>query len=141
MIFNKGADIIFIDQPEIDSSLYRKSIMDNIDKNQTSVIAAVNQLLTEQIKIALTGTINKAHNRKASIRNNIKSENRGLKKGTKLTTRKEIVSKEYIKNNHKDFGGNMTNHEIMENLHIANNTFYKYKKELLKEYNGSIRRK
>ena len=57
----------------------------------------------------------------------------GLKKGTKLTTKKEVSSKQYILNNSKDFNGTMIDVEIIKQLSLSRNTFYKYKKELKEE--------
>ena len=57
----------------------------------------------------------------------------GLKKGTKLNTQKSILSKQYILDNSKDFNGTLTDIEIIKQLSLSRNSFYKYKKELKEE--------
>ena len=54
----------------------------------------------------------------------------GLKKGTKLTTQKSIVTKEKILTYSKDFHGTLNDTDCIKLLGIARNTFYKYKAEL-----------
>lgn len=66
----------------------------------------------------------------------------GIKKGTKLTTKKSVEMKSKIKALSKDFNGKMHDEELMEHLGIARNSYYKYKKALREEIeNGSIRPK
>lgn len=54
----------------------------------------------------------------------------GIKKGTKLTTKKSLEMKARIRELSKDFEGNMDDDKVLEELKIARNTYYKYKKEL-----------
>lgn len=60
----------------------------------------------------------------------------GQPKGAKLTTQKSILSKQFIIQNSRDFNGAMTDTEIINQLALSKNTFYKYKKELKEETNG-----
>lgn len=57
----------------------------------------------------------------------------GLKKGTKLTTKKSVQMKEKIKEYSQDFNGVMRDSAVIERLGIARNSYYKYKKELREE--------
>lgn len=57
----------------------------------------------------------------------------GLKKGTKLTTQKSIVTKEKILTYSKNFHGTLNDTDCIKLLGVARNTFYKYKRELVKE--------
>lgn len=54
----------------------------------------------------------------------------GIKKGTKLVTKKSIIMKSKIKELSKDFNGDKTDEELIESLSISRNSYYKYKKEL-----------
>ena len=54
----------------------------------------------------------------------------GIKKGTKLTTKKSVQMKEEIRRQSKDFEGTLNDEELMKNLGISRNSFYKYKKEI-----------
>ena len=50
-----------------------------------------------------------------------------------IVTKKEVESKKFIKENLIDFGGTMTNDEIMNALHLARNSYYKYKRKVNEE--------
>ena len=50
--------------------------------------------------------------------------------GTKLTTKKSIISKEQIIKYSKDFEGSLDDSECMKLIGIARGTYYKYKREL-----------
>lgn len=54
----------------------------------------------------------------------------GIKKGTKLITKKSILMKEKIQELSKDFNGDKSDEELIEVLSISRNSFYKYKREL-----------
>ena len=58
----------------------------------------------------------------------------GLPKGTILVTNKSIRAKAIIKKHATDFGGMLSDKEVMALCRISRNTYYKYKREL-KEYN------
>ena len=65
----------------------------------------------------------------------------GIKKGTKLITKKSIKAKSLILQYNFTFNGNKNNVEtieILENLgcKISRPTFYRYKKELMETQNG-----
>ena len=51
----------------------------------------------------------------------------GLEKGTVLTTEKSIKCKEIIKKHATDFGGMLSDKEVMALCKISRNTYYKYK--------------
>ena len=57
----------------------------------------------------------------------------GAKKGQKVTTKKSIEMKEKILKLSRDFNGDMRDIELMKELNIARNTYYKYKRELHNE--------
>ena len=54
----------------------------------------------------------------------------GLKKGTRLITKKSIVMKAKIKEYSKEYDGPLNDDELIKSLGIARNSYYKYKKEL-----------
>lgn len=127
-IFNKGVSIIILEQPCLNSEVYKKAIISQHDIKNIAA-GAVSVVLQEQISIS----INQLLNKKNSIKNSIKSR-KGCppaNKGKKMVTTKEVNSKEYIKTNLIDFGGTKTNSEVISYLGLARNTFYKYKRELM----------
>jgi DNA invertase Pin-like site-specific DNA recombinase len=54
----------------------------------------------------------------------------GLAKGTKLTTKKSIASKEQIIKYSKEFDGTLDDTAVMKLTGLARNTYYKYKREI-----------
>ena len=54
----------------------------------------------------------------------------GQQKGVKLTTKKSVTAKEIIRKRSKDFGGTLSDDEVIKLAGISRNSFYKYKKEL-----------
>ena len=54
----------------------------------------------------------------------------GLAKGTTLVTDKERKSKEIIKKHATDFGGTLSDKEVMTLCNISRNTYYKYKRAI-----------
>lgn len=57
----------------------------------------------------------------------------GLKKGTKLKTKKSVQMKEKIIAYSKEYNGDMDDKAVIERLGIARNSYYKYKRELREE--------
>ena len=57
----------------------------------------------------------------------------GLKKGSKLITKKSIEAKRQILKYNNSFNGSLTNEDTWKLIGISKTTFYKYKEELLAE--------
>ena len=60
-------------------------------------------------------------------------KNIGLTKGTTLVTEKSLRCKEIIKKHATDFGGTLSDSEVMTLCKISRNSYYKYKRELKEE--------
>ena len=56
----------------------------------------------------------------------------GQKKGNKLNVKKEAPAKELILKHSRDFGGTLTDKEVMLLAKVSRNTYYKYKSDLKK---------
>ena len=55
----------------------------------------------------------------------------GRKQGETVTTKKSVAAKQIILKHSIDFGGSLTDKEVMQMIGgISRNTYYKYKKEL-----------
>ena len=54
----------------------------------------------------------------------------GQPKGAKLTTKKSIAAKQIIKQHAKEFGGSLSDPEVIKLAGISRNSYYKYKREL-----------
>ena len=54
----------------------------------------------------------------------------GLPKGTTLVTEKSVKAKAIIKKHATDFGGTLSDKEVMALCKVSRNSYYKYKREL-----------
>lgn len=156
-LMNKGVELIFINEPHISTSYYKKmqakkiniatSGKASVDKLIQTVLDAItefqNDETREKIRIAFEQSqkeVDDLHTRisagiKATKANNVmlpESERKqiGRAKGQKVETKKAKVAKDKIRKMSKDFDGNMSDKEIIEILRISRNSYYKYKKEL-----------
>lgn len=140
MIFNTGADIIIINSPALSSEIFKNTLIRKTRgtsvRESELMIAAVTEILNLQIEAELT----KKENEKIPTRQEPipkiepPKKNVSEKKDTKIViTKKEVESKKFIRENLIDFGGTMTNNEIMTALHLARNSYYKYKKKVSEE--------
>lgn len=57
----------------------------------------------------------------------------GIKKGTKIVTKKSQMAKKIIEARSREFNGNETDEVILKDLGVSRGTYFKYKKELKKE--------
>lgn len=143
-LYNQGVNLIFIKEPHINTSTYKKALESNISMTGTNVdyiLEGVNKFLMalakEQIELAFKtaqAEVDFLHQRTSegvqrAITNGAKCG--GLTtKGTKLTTKKSKEMKKKILELSKDFKGSNKDTEVMAILKIARNTYYKYKNEL-----------
>lgn len=144
-LFNKNIDLVFLKEPHINTSTYKKALTNNIELTGTNVdfiLEGINKYLLslaeEQIKIAFNQSqkeVEDLHQRtKEGIETaRLKGKQIGQKKGIKLTTKKSIEAKEQIKKYSNYFNGSLKDKEVMKLIGLARNTYYKYKKELLEE--------
>ena len=147
-LFNQGIELIFIKEPHINTSTYKKALTGGIELTGTTVdliLEGVNKYLLalakEQIKLAFEQAEKEVQDLRQRTKEGIetarlKGKQIGLEKGTKLTTKKSIVAKEQIKKYSKDFQGTLKDTEVMKLIGVSRNSYYKYKKELITELNN-----
>lgn len=145
-LFNRGIELVFLKEPHINTSTYKKAITNNIQLTETIVdhiLKGVNEYLLalakEQIKLAFMQSekeVADLHQRtKEGIETaRLNGKQIGQKQGVKLTTKKSVEAKEQILKYSKDFQGSLNDVEAMKLIGLARNTYYKYKKELVEEY-------
>ena len=142
-LFDKGINLVFIKEHFIDTDTYRKAVSESIDTTGNEIADIYIEATNKVIKLLATKQIRQAfeqaekevtdlHQRtKEGIETaRLAGKQIGLKKGTKLTTQKSIVTKEKILTYSKDFHGTLNDTDCIKLLGIARNTFYKYKAEL-----------
>ena len=149
-LYEAGISLVFINEPLINTSIF-DSTKNNllqisvqtgnaaIDNYFTGNVTLINNLLMalaeEQIKSAFLQSekeVTDLHTRiSQGMRESKKNGNRiGLEKGTTLVTEKSIKCKEIIKKHAIEFGGTLSDKEVMTLCKISRNSYYKYKREL-----------
>lgn len=143
-LFNNGVELIFIKEQHINTTTYKDALKSNIQLTGTNVdfiLEGINKYLLalakEQIKLAFIQSEKEVKDLQQRTREGIETarlngKQIGQIKGTKLTTKKSIQAKEQIQKYCKDFNGTLKDVEVMKLIEISRNSYYKYKKELVK---------
>ncbi len=141
-LYNKGIELIFLKEPHISTSTYKKALQNNIQLTGTNVdfiLEGINKYLLslakEQIRLAFEQSekeVQDLHQRtKEGIETaRLNGKQIGQKQGAKLTTKKSIEAKKLIQKHSKDFDGTLSDADCMKLIGLARNTYYKYKREL-----------
>ena len=149
-LYESGINLIFLNEPLINTSIFNSTKTNlleisvqtgntAIDDYFTGNINLINNLLMalaeEQIKSAFLQSekeVTDLHTRiSQGMRESKKNGKKiGLSKGTTLTTEKSIKCKEIIKKHALEFGGTLSDKDVMTLCKISRNSYYKYKKEL-----------
>lgn len=144
-LFNKGLELVFIKEQHINTETYKKALTNNIEMTNTavdSILKGINEYLMtlakEQIKIAFNQSEKEVTDLHQRTREGIETarlngKQIGQKQGIKLVTKKSIDTKQDIVKYSKDFKGTLNDVEVMKLTGLSRNTYYKYKKELVKE--------
>lgn len=151
-LYGKGINLIFLNEPHCNTDCYRQAATASIPETGNEIadiyVEATNKVLMilagRQIEIAFE----QAEKERLDICQRVKDGMRaakilaaeqgqektyGLKKGTKLTTKRSITAKAVILKHSKDFNGTLTDLEVMKIAGVSRNTYYKYKGELRQE--------
>lgn len=141
-LYQKGVSLVFLKEPHINTSTYKKALESNIQLTGSKVdyiLQGINryllELAREQIRIAFEQSekeVADLHQRtKEGIETaRLNGKQIGRRKNSIITTKKSLTSKELIFKHSKDFNGNLTDLELMKLTGISRNTYYKYKREL-----------
>ena len=141
-LYNKGIELVFLKEPHISTSTYKKALQNNVSMTGTNVdyiLEGVNKYLMalakEQIKLAFEQSEKEVKDLQQRIKEGIANspKTQGIEQGRKLTTKKSIEMKDRMKRHLKDFGGTDTDRQFLQENKISRNTFYKYKREILEE--------
>lgn len=149
-LFERGVNLIFLKERHIDTDRYKKQIetiqlpeTDNVVVNAVleGVRKALLELAKEQIRLAFRQAEKEVKDLQQRTKEGLITAKRnkkriGLEKGTKLVTKKSIQAKEIIRKHGKNFGGALSNAEVIKLAGINRSSFYKYQKELIEELNN-----
>ena len=141
-LYDKGVELVFIKEPQINTSTYKKALSNNIAMTGTKtdiILEAINkylmELAKEQIIIAFSQAEKEVSDLHQRTKEGIETAKRngkqiGRQKGTKIITKKCLKAKQEILKHSKDFGGTLSDVDCIRLLGISRNSFYKYKSEL-----------
>ena len=149
-LYEIGVQWIFLNEPLINTSIFdstrsnmleisvqtgNEAIDDYFRGNITLINNLLMSLAEEQIKSAFAQSEKEVQDLHTRISQGMRESKRsgkqiGLKKGTTLTTEKSIRCKEIIKKHATDFGGTLSDPEVMMLCKISRNSYYKYKRQL-----------
>lgn len=146
-LYNKGINLIFLKERHIDTETYRNALNQQIATTGNEIadtyIEATNKVLMilakQQIKLAFEQAqkeVDDLHKRTSEGMKTAKLNGKqiGRAKGAVISTKKSIEAKKIILKHSIDFGGALTDKEVIQMIgNISRNTFYKYKKELKNE--------
>lgn len=153
MLYEMGINLIFINEPLINTSIFdstknnlleisvqtgNSAVDDYFKGNITLINNLLMALAEEQIKSAFLQSekeVTDLHTRiSQGMRESRKNGKKiGLEKGATLVTEKSVKCKEIIKKHALDFGGMLSDSEVMMLCGVSRNSYYKYKRELKTE--------
>ena len=140
-LYNRGVSLVFLKERHIDTDTYKKALANSVPMTGTKVdciLKGINEYLwelaEEQIRLAFLQAekeVEDLHQRtKEGIQTaKLKGKQIGQQQGAKLNVKMKPIIKQHC----KDFGGSLSDAEVMRLTGLARNTFYKYKAELKAE--------
>lgn len=152
-LFNRNINLIFLKEPHINTDTYKKALERQIqinvntgnaatDKLINEIVEALNkftlELAKEQIRLVFAQAqkeVDDLHQRTAEgiMTARLNGKQIGLKKGTKIITKKYLEAKKQIQKYSRDFDGSLKDTEVIKLVGVSRNSFYKYKNEMKKE--------
>ena len=141
-LFKRGVSLVFLKEHHIDTDTYRKALESSVPMTGTAVdciLRGANQYLMalakEQIRLAFDQAEKEVEDLHQRTREGIQTarlngKQIGQREGARLTTKKSLEMKPIILQHCKDFGGSLSDIEIMKLTGLARNTYYRYKAEL-----------
>lgn len=141
-LYENDVRLIFLKEPSINTDTYKEALTRQVPMTGGDVdliLEGVNKFLLRlaeiQIRIAFEQAekeVRDLHRRTSEglITAKLNGRRVGTPKGTTFVTKKSVTSKQKMLEICKDFGGSLSDADAMKVLGIANNTFYKYKREL-----------
>lgn len=121
-IFNHGVELVF-DKSTQCNSLFIKTLVRNNNEFEDTLRKCILNYVNQK-------NIESKYAKRHKITADKNGTKIGIKKGTKLVTKRSIYVKAKIKEMSKEYEGKLTDEELIRELGVARNTYFKYKKEL-----------
>ena len=144
-LYRSGVELVFLKEHHIDTETYKKALSGSIAMTGTNVdfiLRGVNEYLLalakEQIRLAFEQaekevTDLRQRTKEGLVTAKLNGKQVGRKKGERLETKKAAECKELIRRHSCDFGGSLSDPELIRLTGLSRNTYYKYKREVRAE--------
>lgn len=151
-LYQRGINLVFLNEPHCNTDCYRQAAAANIPPTGNEIadvyIEATNKVLMILAKRQIAIAFEQAEKERLDICKRVRDGMRtakaaaaeqgiekkyGLSTGTKLTTKKSLAAKKIILQHSKDFGGTLSDPDVIKLADISRNSYYKYKSELRAE--------
>ena len=143
-LFDRGVNLVFLKERHIDTATYKTALQSGIDMTGNQIadiyIEATNRVLMilarQQIELAFLQAekeVKDLHERTAEGMKTARLNGKQIERpvGAVVVTKKSIAAKAVIRQHSKDFGGTLTDRDVMRLIgKISRNSYYKYKAEL-----------
>lgn len=152
-LYEKGVELKFLNEPDIDTSEYRQAEKECIQSVGNEIadlyIEATNKVLKILAMRHVISRFEQAEKERQDICKRVKDGMRAKKKkaleegvelnwgaipGKKLTTKKAVLAMDVISRHSRDFGGTLNDADCMKLAGVSRNSFYKYKRQIAEEW-------
>lgn len=143
-LYERGVNLVFLKESTLNTENFRKTAQISLTGDDVDVILeGVNKYLMilaeNQIKSAFRTAqheVDFLHQRTSEgvRRAQANGKQIGIAKGTKLTTKKSLKAKADIIKYCKEFGGVLSDADVLKMTGLARNSYYKYKREIKADF-------
>lgn len=142
-MYDAGINLVFLKEPHINTDTYKSALSnsvqltgDDVDDILIGVNSYLKKLASKQIRIAFEQAEKEVADLHQRTREGIETarlngKQIGMPKGVTYETKKSKAAKQQIIKYSRDFNGTLTDKECMKLIGIANNSYYKYKREII----------
>lgn len=141
-LFSQGVNLVFLKEPHINTETYKKALStrigltgDKVDYILEGVNRYLMELAKEQIRLAFEQSQKEVDDmrqrtKEGMLTAKLNGKQIGQKNGAKLHVKKADAAKKVIIKHSKDFGGTLSDKDVMKLAKVSANSYYKYKAEL-----------
>lgn len=149
-LYERCVNLVFLKERHIDTAAYRESMQRTIDANIetgnksadtliNTILQALNDFMLDKVQADILKAFEQAQKELEDIHSRtseglktakLNGKRVGRQVGETVETSKAKQAKDIILKHSKDFGGTLTDNEVIQLCGISRNSYYKYKKQL-----------
>lgn len=147
-LYHSGINLVFLREPYINTETYTAALQSTIPATGSAVdliLDGVNSYLLalakDQIRMAFLQSEKEVDDLRSRTKEGIQTaklhgKQIGRQRGTIIDTKKSVAAKKIIRKHAKEFGGSLSDVEVIRLAKISRNSYYKYKRELKQQLAG-----